>query len=468
MNTDPNKNDIHQQNEQTDPKNTQSAPSAESAKKGSAWSRAKQNAMPVALALAIIFVSLYTIVNIEKFTGIFSAILSVTAPILIGASIAYLLNPILKMFEFKVFKKIKNKNAVRALSLVLTYVVAILLVVAFIFLLVPQLIQSIMDFVGKFDGYMDNTSAWINSVATKYLGDKYSDLVNKEAIIAFIKNFFLTSGNLVDGIKEYGTVLFVGVKNIVLAIFISIYILISKERLSAQSKKLATACFTKKSGKRFYRYVRLCHRTFSGFFIGKIIDSLIIGLITLVSLLIFGIPYPLLVSTIVGVTNVIPVFGPFIGAIPSFFIIFISNPTKAFIFLILILLIQQLDGNVIGPKILGDSTGLSSLGVIISIIIMSEYFGIIGMIVGVPIFAVIVAIVKEWIEDRLKSKSLPTDTAEYYDDDSLVDPYDVHESVMTKIFKNISPKLHAMVDRLKEKKANKSNNTNDDKKEKEQ
>ncbi len=463
MNTDPNKNDMNQQNEPTDSKRASDTPPADSAKKGSAWSRAKQNAMPVALALAIIFVSLYTIVNVEKFTGIFSAILSVTAPILIGASMAYLLNPILKLFEFKVFKRIKNKNLVRGLSLLLTYVVAILFVVAFIFLLVPQLIQSIMDFVGKFDGYIENTSNWINNIATEHLGEKYANLVDKEAIITFIKNFFLTSGSLVDGIKEYGTWLFVGVKNLVLAIFISIYILISKERLSAQTKKLATACFTKKSGKRFYRYARLCHRTFSGFFIGKIIDSLIIGLITLVTLLIFRIPYPLLVSTIVCVTNVIPVFGPFIGAIPSFFIIFISDPTKAFIFLILIFLIQQLDGNVIGPKILGDSTGLSSLGVIISIIIMSEYFGVIGMIVGVPIFAVIVAITKEWIEDRLKTKNLPTDTAEYYDDDSLVDPYDVHESVTTKIFKNLSPKLHAIVDRLKHKKENKENKDENEK-----
>ena len=145
-------------------------------------------------------------------------------------------------------------------------------------------------------------------------------------------------------------------------------------------------------------------------------------------------PFYLLVSTIVCVTNVIPVFGPFIGAIPSFFIILIVDPAKAFIFLALILIIQQLDGNVIGPKILGNSTGMSSLGVMISIIIMGDLFGVVGMILGVPIFAVALAIVNELSEDKLRKKNLPVNTAEYYPENSLVDPYAPHETFTHRIF----------------------------------
>ena len=226
--------------------------------------------------------------------------------------------------------------------------------------------------------------------------------------------------------------------------------LASKERLKAQVKKFTTAMFPPKGRHRFYRYVRLCDRTFGGFFVGKIIDSLIIGAITLVVLLIFRMPYALLISTIICVTNIIPVFGPFIGAIPSAFIIFIVSPSKALIFLVLILLIQQLDGNVIGPKILGDSTGLSTLGVIISIVIMGEYFGIVGMIVGVPIFAVAVALVKEFLEQKLRAKDLPTDTSEYYAWDSFVDPHEVHETITQKMAKNVKnsfQKIKARINR---------------------
>ncbi len=446
MNTDP-KN--HESAHEKEPKkgNTSSAPP----KKESAWNRAKQNIAPVALALAIIFVSVYSFINIEHFTGLFSSILSVTAPILIGATIAYLLNPILKLFEYKVFKRIKNNEVVRGLSILMTYVVGILIVVGFIFLLVPQLIQSIMDFTGKYDSYLSSTANWINQTAVKLLGEKYAGLVDKDAIIRFIQNFFLTSENLMEDLVAVSGELVIGIKNVILAIFISIYILISKERLSAQSKKLATACFSKKSGKRFYRYVRLCNRTFSNFFIGMIVDSLIVGLITLIMMLILGIPYSVLIATIICITNIIPVFGPFLGAIPSFLIIFISSPTKAFIFIFLILIIQQIDGNVLAPKILGNSTGLSSLGVIISIIIMSEYFGIIGMIIGVPIFAVIVTISKELIEDRLKEKNLPTDTADYYADDSLVDPHEHHEHMATRIVKNLATIIRKIVDKIRDK-----------------
>ncbi|MBQ9783416.1 MAG: AI-2E family transporter, partial [Clostridia bacterium] len=159
-------------------------------------------------------------------------------------------------------------------------------------------------------------------------------------------------------------------------------------------------------------------------------------------------------SAIVGVTNVIPFFGPIIGAIPSFLIIFIASPGKAFLFLLLILIIQQLDGNVIGPKILGNTTGISSLGVIISIIIMGDLFGVVGMLIGVPLFAVIIALVREFLDHRLKKKSLSTDTADYYEEDSLVDPHEVHEPVTKRLFRSIG---HAFLRIFRPKKHKKKN-----------
>lgn len=416
-------NDPNQNKDQKEPK-----------ERSFSWKRIKGNATVAGLTCAILFIVIYVFVNVKSLNSLTASIFSVFTPILLGGALAYMLNPILKFFEFTVFKKLKNKGAVRGLSLLLTYVSALLILIGFLFLLIPQLIESITDFIGKLDVYLAQTATFINDTVTKITGnEEYRELVDDKEILNTVMNFISSSDGIMESVKYYGTELFLGLKNFVLAFFISIYVLLSKERLKAQAKKLTTALFSDTANHRFHRYVSLCHQTFSGFFVGKIIDSLIIGVITLVALLIFGIPYPLLIATIICITNIIPVFGPIIGAIPSFLIIFIQSPTKALIFLVLILLIQQLDGNVIGPKILGDSTGLSSLGVIVSIVIMSSYFGIIGMILGVPIFAVLVAIVKEFLEDKLHEKQYPIETAEYYEKDSLVDPREKHERLFMRI-----------------------------------
>ena len=403
----------------------------------------KKRSLTVAgISCAIIFTVLYALINIKTLADMASAVLTVFTPIIIGGAIAYMLNPILKLFEYKVFKFIKKKSLLRSLSLLMTYVVMLAVIAAFLLLLIPQLVDSVTLFASQFHGYIDNVVELINNLAADITSnEQYRDLVDTESLTSALTNLLFKSEDIFTGIMgyitEYGMGLIVSIKNIILGLFISIYILISKERLKAQTAKFASAVFSPSKSRRFFKYITLCDRTFGGFFVGKIIDSLIIGVITLVALLIFRMPYALLISTIIGVTNIIPVFGPFIGAIPSAFIIFIVDPQKALIFLILILLIQQLDGNIIGPKILGDTTGISALGVIVSIIIMGEYFGIIGMLVGVPIFAVLVSIVKELLETRLRAKNKPTDTAEYYSIDSLEDPNEHHEKPLAKMFNTI-------------------------------
>ena len=422
------------------------APKEASRTKPSIWTKAKENINVVLPICVATFVLLFAIVNISSLSGIFTSVASVLTPILMGAAFAYLLNPILMIYELKVFHKMKNKNAIRALSITMTYVTAALILVAFAFLLIPQLVKSISML--RFDVYISTATAYINKLINLIFGNSdIEEVVDKQSLLNFVSKLLSGSGNFLENVSayvlEYGAGLFAGVKNTVLAFFISIYVLISKERLIAQGKKFVTAVLPRETTKRLYRYVTLAHQTFSRYLVGMIIDALFVGILTLIFMLIFRIPSALLVATIVACTNVIPVFGPFIGAIPSFIIIFIESPIKALIFLVLVVVIQQIDGNIIAPKILGNSTGLSSLGVIVSIIIMSKYMGLIGMVLGVPIFSVIVTIVKEFLEDKLKSRNLPTDTAEYYASNSLVDPHEQKETFWVFIAKHINPSIHA-------------------------
>lgn len=439
----------------------------------------KKNLYTAVIVCCIAVPLILLIVNIDPIASFINSVLSVLSPIILGAAIAYILNPVLKLFEYKVLKKLKKKRTRRALSLLFTYIVAIAVLVGFAFLLIPQLIKSIMDLSTKFESYVAATSEFINNFINKFMGKQNSEYINAESLKNAITKLFSASNNILDTIAEYvqkyGMAIVTFIKNLFLALFISIYMLSSKERLTAQSKKCAKALLKEKNFKTVSKYLRNTNTTFAKFFIGKIVDSLIILGITLVTLLIFRMPYALLVSVIIGVTNIIPVFGPFIGAIPSALIIFIAEPKKALIFIILIIIIQQLDGNVIGPKILGNSTGLSALGVIVAIVIMGAYFGVVGMIVGVPLFAVIVEILKEFIEAKLKAKELSTDTADYYSRGSLVDPHEHHETLSSKIFAKIEKwiivikgkifkgkKKGKAAQKIKEKEEEKSDSNNDE------
>ena len=397
---------------------------------------------PVGMITIIIslvaFVILYTIVNISSISSVASSIMSVITPVALGAGIAYLLNPILKFFEKRVLKKIKNRKILRVLGLTLTYVSVLLFLGGAAFLVVPSLIESIAELINDFDGYIEHTIDLINGLIAKYLDTHEEISINREQLFGFISRLFNTSGDLFQSIGDYvikyGTGLVVGAKNLLFALFISVYVLLSKENLKAQAVKLATAFLRSDTRHKLFRYVKLCDKTFGGFFMGKIIDSLIIGAITFVTLFLFDMPFYLLVSAIVCVTNIIPVFGPFIGAIPSFFLIFIKDPAKAFAFLVIIFIIQQIDGNIIGPKILGNSTGMSALGVMVAIIIMGEWLGVVGMILGVPIFAVILTIVNEMAENRLRRKNLPINTAEYHSSSNETEPYIPNETISHAVF----------------------------------
>ena len=225
-------------------------------------------------------------------------------------------------------------------------------------------------------------------------------------------------------------------KNIFLGFLLSIYFVISKERLYAQSTRILSAVFSKKRADSVLDWFQFADKTLGGFIVGKLIDATFIIVVCSIVFSIASIPYSILLSVVIGVCNIIPFFGPFIGAIPSGFIVFIARPDKLLLFIILLVVVQQIDANIIEPKIVGDRTGLTSLGVLVAVTVMSGYFGILGMFLGVPIFAIVCALLKKQIKRRLAAKNLPTELSEYYSESSLVAPMAETEDTLTaKMFK---------------------------------
>ena len=420
----------------------------------------KKGIIIILTIVAIAFVLFYAIVNMSAISGFFASAINVLTPIIIGAGLAYVLNPLLRFFEFKIFAKIAKKGVRRGLSIACTLLVAAAFFAVLLWMFIPELISAVEQFIGDYDEHVSKTANLINEVVRNIIpGDNV--LVSKEDINNAIFEFFKVSGSFLDFIKdkavEYASGMFTGVANTVLGIFIAVYMLISKERLLAQTRKFGNAVLSDAYMEKISKYVGITHKTFLGYFVGKVLGSLCVMFIMLALMMLFKMPYPFLISAIIGVTDIIPIFGPIIGAIPSFLIIFIVDPKKAILFIILIIVVQQIEGNIITPKILGEKTGISSLSVIIAIIVMGEYFGVIGMIIGVPVFAVFITIVKEFVETRLQSKGKPIDTADYYHKDDVIDPHKVHVPLARKLYYKFEHNL------FKKKKAKKKNCVKSDK-----
>lgn len=377
---------------------------------------------------AIILITVYFF--FEEFTairGVFSKILSVLSPLIYGAGIAYLCNPILLFFQNKVFVfgKRKNKFINKALPMIFTYLALFTLIGLFIYIVIPHIVSSYETLQDNFTDYFSNAQSWLDSHIKNmnFFGQRYenlNDLLVKNEIITdfnkFINNFYNYISGAAEHIVSYAGKFVIEVKNLLMGLILSVYFLSSKRMLSIQLKKVAAAIFSRRFYISLINLIRYTDKSFGAFIKGKILDSAIIGILTFIVLQIFNFPFTPLIALIIGVTNVIPVFGPFIGAIPSAFLVLISSPGKVIWFIIIIIIIQQLDGNFIGPKILGNATGVSSFWVIISITIGSGLYGVMGMFLAVPTFAVIYAIVKELAEHRLAKKNLSCDTKFYEND----------------------------------------------------
>lgn len=343
--------------------------------------------------------------------------IGVLQPFFIGIVIAYLLNFIVKFLEERAIKNKYISKVIkepkRWLSLLITYSIAFFLVALFIRFVLPQLIDSIVGLINDVPRYIDSSNEFISKTYKKLdLSPKNQQLIN-DNLNKLIDYIIKTATGLLPILGNVFRTLASSIWNIVIGVIVSIYLLMEKEKFIALSRKVTYGIMPIKAADKISEVAHRSNDVFGKFLTGKIFDSFIIGVLTFIILSIVKMPYTTLVSVIVGCTNIIPFFGPFIGAIPSFLIILFVDPIKAIWFLVIILMIQQLDGNIIGPKILGNSIGISAFWILFAIMVAGKFLGLVGMVIGVPIFAVFYTLLKEFIEDRLKKKGLKVETEEY-------------------------------------------------------
>ena len=367
------------------------------------------------LVLAINVLLIVAIFKFDSILNILSKIAVVLTPVIWGIVIAFLVNPVMvtteNIFKKRLFKKSAGKKWFRPLSVTISSIIFLGIVIGIISVIIPELISSMNDIINNFSSLVTTSQEWINKLFANY--PKAGDLIS-EKLVAFGTDLGKIQPMLENILS--GAIGFVNiVKNFLLGFILSIYLLFHKETLLAQIKKIIYANFKKSTCEKILGFSNQANKTFSGFIFGKIIDSMIIGVICFIVLTIINMPYNILISVIVGVTNVIPFFGPFIGAVPSAILILLVDPRKVIWLLLAIFLIQQFDGYVLGPKILGDSTGLPALWVMISLFIGGGLFGFIGMLLAVPVFALIYSLTRTAVENKLKKKKLPVSTAYYKD-----------------------------------------------------
>ena len=371
-------------------------------------------------AFLVICGSILLYLGISQMSTIKSSIsdfMGTLQPFIIGGALAYLLNFILRFYEdyilsHEAFNKLK-KSGKRGIGLLLTYITASIITYLFIQFVLPQLMDSIIGLVNNIPEYVNDVTKFTNDIVDNLnLQPEYINLITDKFgeaityIITILSNLVPVIGNFVVGATS-------SILNIIIGIIVSIYILIDKEKFMALGKKIVYALCSEEKAKFILRLATQSNMTFSRFIGGKILDSFIIGVLTFIILSIFKMPYILLISVIIGVTNIIPFFGPFIGGIPAAIIILFVSPIQALWFVIIIIVIQQIDGNIIGPKILGDSIGISAFWILFSLLVAAKFMGFVGMVVGVPLFAIFYSIIKEIIEDKLSKKGLPVETEKY-------------------------------------------------------
>lgn len=359
-------------------------------------------------------------------------VLTILQPILIGVLFAYLLNPLVNKVQEGLIlfadRSVKGNQTIKRLSRGLGVFTAMVILLLFLMLMVkillPQLYETIEGLVISLPDQAQKTSVWIQHILEKdEMLAKYADTILQE-VTGYVETWL--QSELLPQSKEIitqvtgGIIVFAkGIINFFIGLIVCIYVLMEKDHFVGISKKTIFGLFPAKTSNTIIRTARKSQKIFIGFVTGKIIDSIIIGVLCYIVLLVVHMPYALLVSVVVGVTNVIPFFGPYIGAVPSFLLILLESPIKALQFLVIILIIQQIDGNIIGPKILGESTGLSSFWVLFAILLGGGLFGFWGMLFGVPTFAVIYYILNEIVMHCLRKKNMPQRSEDFLEVDFL-------------------------------------------------
>jgi predicted PurR-regulated permease PerM len=388
----------------------------------------KSSAVFVAVLLCVVILFNHLLGNFDSIRQTVSLFFKAISGIVIGCVIAFLLCPIMNFFKRILTRRLRRllgaKRTTQAetwgngLAVMCSILFFVLIIVGLLCILIPELQSSIAKLYSNIPAYIDTLKRMIDNLPVN--NENIDQLVNK-----YLTNFETTLTNIIKDtlmpnldsiIAKVSSGVMGGIKfiiNLFVGIIVAVYILATKDQLAAQGKKIIYCLFSKKTGNIVLDALDSVNSIFGGFINGKIIDSLIIGVICAVFCTAVKMPYAVLISVVVGITNIVPVFGPFIGAIPSALLVLVEDPSMCLMFIIFIILLQQIDGNVIGPLILGDSTGLSGLWIMFAILAGGNLFGLAGMILGVPIFACLYTFVAVLIGHKLQKKGLTSDT-EYY------------------------------------------------------
>lgn len=368
----------------------------------------KQNILLGTYLIALYFILL----NIKSVLSTFGSIIGILKPFILAFCMAFILNLPMTFFENKVFNLLDNQKSgyarklKRPLSILATFITVIGLVIALALFVIPELISSISTLLNAVPDYVRSFEKLINQYisSTEILQNAYDTLMTTWKELLKIVGGLLTTS--LTSILTTTISITSGVVNFVLSIVLTIYMLASKETLLYHSKKILYAFVFKPLADKIIRFIRLSNTTFSKFITGQCIEAVILGILCFIGMNIFSMPYSLLVSVLIGVTALIPVFGAFIGTIPSVFLILLINPMQALWFIVFILCLQQFEGNVIYPKVVGNSVGLPAIWVMLAMLVGGSTLGLIGMLIGIPVFSVAYQLIREYTNKRLDSKQI--------------------------------------------------------------
>ncbi|MBQ9797503.1 MAG: AI-2E family transporter [Clostridia bacterium] len=393
----------------------------------------KQNSF---LSQILIFLSVFLILFLIAFhkelNAWIASVYSIFRPVIFGLILAYLTNPVFRFFEGRVLFRLHPSALRRALSLLFAYLFGLIACALLFWLILPQLISTVVTFVSEYQMHVDNLVVSTNGTID-YINHTINLFFNVGNILEHIDGtkFFAALGKFlndaivlidISNITATASSLFSIIADLIFALFISIYLLSSKEKRYAQVMKLRHAIFNDVINQRITKICTSVNKLFSRFVEGRLLDALFVGVLTYAATMIFGIPYALLIATFIAVLNIIPIIGFLIGVIPSALIVVLTDSDKLLPFLLIVFIIYQIDINIISPRILGYNTGVSALCVIIAISTMGAVFGIVGMIIAVPLFATVIDLLDAFLHQRLQHKRLPDDVENYYAPDPILDP----------------------------------------------
>ena len=388
----------------------------------------------VIAAATVFYLALSYVQVLGYYTG---RLVDILSPFIWGLALSYLLHPLMHGLENHVFRPLakrlyrgkkeeKAEGFARGMAVLVSEIVMLAVIVSLFYLILPQLYSSVVMIVDNSPVYLSNLTKWVEKTLRDfpemetYISDAIQS-INKN-LMDWARTTLLPSlGSMVSNLTTGVAYVVKGIYNLIIGIIVSVYLMGNHEGFAAGARRMLYSLFGLEGAERIRRALAFTDKTFMGFINGKLLDSAIIGLICYIVCALLNMPYALLVSVIVGVTNIIPFFGPLIGAVPSAIIILMVDPTKALIFVVFIILLQQLDGNFIGPKILGSSIGINGFWVMFAIIVGAGLFGFWGMLLGVPVFVLIYTAIENAIAKRLKKSDLPVETADYENLDH-VDP----------------------------------------------